>query len=361
MPGKWLLAFARLVFSPVVISAVIEPTIGDMRIEWSHTDGGAAARLRARLHGYIAFWSIVAIAPVAFSTWPGEEASSPIQRSKEMTAASPIRLVLILTVAGLGAGYLYGRAQPVLYRSSAIIQVVPPRVPEGVTKPSMTSLPERLLAMEALILSRTRLERVVKEFNLYLEQQKTEIMEDIVAHMRRDIRTASLKGDVFQVQYTGENPVTVMKVTERLASLFLEESLKDGQRRAEGTLSFLEARIKETADRLTAVNGELERAGHGASAMPKRLELEVIQNIYKDLLMQREGALGTQSLLRRQIGEQFVLLDPARVPQQPIGPSPYVFTLGGGAAGLGVGVLIVLGSFLRRYIGRRRDVAGATA
>ena len=212
-----------------------------------------------------------------------------------MTAASPIRLVLILTVLGLGAGYLYGRAQPVLYRSSAIIQVVPPRVPDTVMKASTPTLTERLLATEAMILSRSRLERLVKEFNLYPEQQKTEIMEDIVARMRRDIRTAPLKGDVFQVQYTGQDPVTVMKVTERLASLFLEESLKDGVRRGEGTLSFLEARIQETAIRLVAVNAELERAGPGSSAMPKRLELEVIQNIYKNLLMQREEGLGAQS------------------------------------------------------------------
>ena len=124
-----------------------------------------------------------------------------------MTVASPIRLVLILLVVGLGAGYVYGRAQPVLYRSSAIIQVVPPRVPDTVLKPSTPTLTERLLTTEATILSRQRLEHLIKEFGLYPEQNKTEIMEDIVARMRRDIRTAPLKGDVFQVQYTGENPV----------------------------------------------------------------------------------------------------------------------------------------------------------
>ena len=168
-----------------------------------------------------------------------------------MSAASSIRLMLILSVVGLGAGYLYGRAQPVLYRSSAIIQVVPPRVPDTIMKASTPmSLTDRLRATEATILSRTRLEHLVKEFNLYPEEQKTEIMEDIMARMRRDISTAPLKGDVFQVQYTGRNPVTVMKVTERLASLFLEESLKDGTRRAEGTRSFLEAEVEETARRL---------------------------------------------------------------------------------------------------------------
>jgi uncharacterized protein involved in exopolysaccharide biosynthesis len=359
MPGKWLLVFARLVFSPAAISAVIEPTIGDMRIEWSDPDADASAKVRARLRGYIAFWTIVAISPIAFPRW---SASPEIQRSNGMSAASSIRLMLILSVVGLGAGYLYGRAQPVLYRSVAVIRVVQPRVPEAFMKASTPiSLSDRLRATEATILSRTRLEHIVKEFKLYPEEQKTEVMEDIVARMRRDIATAPLKGDVFQVQYTGGIPVTVMKVTERLASLFLEESVKDGQRRAEGTSSFLESEVEETARRLAEVNADLERAGRGASAMPKRLELEVLQNRYKELITRREEASATVNLQRRQMGEQFVLLDPAQVPKLPIGSPPYVFTLGGGAVGLGVALLILLGSFLRRFSGGRGDIEGAPA
>jgi len=359
MPGKWLLAFARLVFSPAAISAVIEPTIGDMRIEWSDPDADASAKVRAKVRGYVAFWTIVAISPIAFSRWSG---SPEIQRSNGMSAASSIRLMLILSVVGLGTGYLYGRAQPVLYRSAAVIQVVPPRIPDTIMKAS-TPIPisDRLRATEATILGRTRLEKLIKEFNLYPEQQKTEIMENIVSRMRSDISTAALKGDVVQVQYTGGDPVTVMKVTERLASLFLEESLKDGQRRAEGTSSFLEAEVEETARRLAEVNADLERAGRGASAMPKRLELEVLQNRYKELVTRREEAAAATNMQRRQIGEQFVLLDPARLPQLPIGPPLRVYILGGGAAGIGVAGLILLGSFLRRFFGRRGDVAGATA
>jgi polysaccharide chain length determinant protein (PEP-CTERM system associated) len=140
----------------------------------------------------------------------------------------------------------FARLLPDEYQAVAMIQVVPPRVPDTIMKASTTAtLTDRLRATEATILSRTRLEHLVKEFNLYPDRQKTEIMEDIVARMRRDIKTAPLKGDVFQVQYTGRNPVTVMKVTERLASLFLEESLKDGQRRAEGTSSFVDAEVEE--------------------------------------------------------------------------------------------------------------------
>jgi uncharacterized protein involved in exopolysaccharide biosynthesis len=362
LPGGWLLVIARLVFDECVRARVVTPAIADLQAEWLAAGTNRIDRLRVRWRGYWAFWSIVAISPVAFSRWSEERAVPQVQRSYEMTAASPIRLVLILTVAGLGAGYVYGSAQPILYRSIATIQAVPPRVADAIVKASApVPLADRLRATEAAILSRSRLERLIKEFSLYPEQQKAEVMDDVLARMRRDIRIAPLKSDVFQVQYTGQDPVTVMKVTERLAALFLEESLKDGQRRTEGTVSFLEARIKETADRLVAVNAELEHLGRSASAMPKRLELEVIQSIYKNLLMQREEGLGMQSLQRRQIAEQFVLLDPARVTQRPIGPPRFVYTLGGGVAGVIIAVLYFVASFTRRYIGRRGDVAGARA
>jgi len=154
----------------------------------------------------------------------------------------------------------FARLLPDEYRSVATIQVVPPRVPEAIMKETRTaSLTDRLRATEAMIFSRTRLEHLVKEFNLYPEQQKTEIMEDIVARMRRDIKSAPLKGDVFQVQYTGRHPVTVMKVTERLAALFLEESLKDGQRRAEGTSSFVQSEVEEKHRQLLEIEEKLTK------------------------------------------------------------------------------------------------------
>jgi len=76
----------------------------------------------------------------------------------------------------------------------------------------------RLQSISQQILSRTRLERVIQDFNLYEKERKTGIMEDLVERMRRDIEVQIVKGDAFRVAFTGQDPRTVMRVTERLAS-----------------------------------------------------------------------------------------------------------------------------------------------
>ena len=77
------------------------------------------------------------------------------------------------------------------------------------------------------ILSRTRLERLIDEFKLYTQERQQTIMEEIVQHSRENIDVsmfshgAELGG--FRVAFTGEDPRTVMRVTDRFASLFIEE------------------------------------------------------------------------------------------------------------------------------------------
>src|SRR6185295_7715113 len=80
------------------------------------------------------------------------------------------------------------RKLPDMYRSVALIQVVPPQVPDNIVRPvSSGNFLDRLQATQQTILSRTRLERVIQEFNLYQEERKRQIMEEVVENMRNDI------------------------------------------------------------------------------------------------------------------------------------------------------------------------------
>src|SRR5262245_39719525 len=85
-----------------------------------------------------------------------------------------------------------GRLLPDQYEARALIQYVAPRVLDPLLRqqaPTVQTLQDRLRATEQIILSRTRLERLVREFNLYEQDQKNKIMEDIVTKMRSDIKT----------------------------------------------------------------------------------------------------------------------------------------------------------------------------
>jgi len=63
-------------------------------------------------------------------------------------------------------------------------------------------------------------------------------------------------------------------------------------------------------------------------------------NIYNDLLKKQNDSEMSRDLLRRQQGEQFRVLDPPSLPQQPTFPNRGLFAFGGLAGGLGFGLVI---------------------
>src|SRR3990170_2600568 len=95
-------------------------------------------------------------------------------------------IVLVPFAVVSAATALVVRQWPDSYRSSTLILVVPQRVPENFVRSTVTTrLDDRLQAISQEILSRTNLERIIEDFNLYPEERKTGIMEDVVDRMRR--------------------------------------------------------------------------------------------------------------------------------------------------------------------------------
>lgn len=145
------------------------------------------------------------------------------------------------------------------YRSDTLILVVPQQVPESYVKSTVTaSIDDRLQSISQQILSRTRLERIIQDFNLYAKERRTGIMEDIVENMRKDIEVQIVKGDAFRVSFTDSNPKTAMQVTERLASLFIDESLRDREVLAEGTNQFLDSQLEDARRQLAEHEKKVE-------------------------------------------------------------------------------------------------------
>jgi polysaccharide chain length determinant protein (PEP-CTERM system associated) len=190
---------------------------------------------------------------------------------------------ILLPAAAVAAGVaLYSWGLPDRYRSDTLIMVVPQRVPESYVRPTVTArVEDRLQTISQQILSRTRLERVIQDFNLYSEERRTGIMEDVVEKMRKEITVQVVKGDAFRVAFVGEDPRTVMKVTERIASLFIEENLRDREVLAEGTNQFIEAQLNDARKRLIEHEKRLEAFRRQyAGQLPTQLgsNLQVLHN-----------------------------------------------------------------------------------
>ncbi len=149
---------------------------------------------------------------------------------------------VVVSIATAVVAYLL----PDQYRSDTLIMVVPQRVPESYVKSTVTtSIEDRLSSISQQILSRTRLERIIQEFNLYPRERRLSAMEDVVDQMRKDIDIQVVKGDAFRVSYVSRDPRTAMRVADRLAAAFIDESLTDRTVLAESTTSFLETQLDE--------------------------------------------------------------------------------------------------------------------
>ena len=137
--------------------------------------------------------------------------------------------IVLLPFLVIGAStYFWAKSLPDSYRSETMIMVVPQRVPEQYVKPATTeSIEDRLGTIREQILSRTRLERIITDLNLYADLRRHYLMEDLIEQMRDDIAITVARDDSFRVAYVSSNPVMAMKVTEQLASAFIEQNLKD--------------------------------------------------------------------------------------------------------------------------------------
>jgi uncharacterized protein involved in exopolysaccharide biosynthesis len=119
-------------------------------------------------------------------------------------------------------------------------------------------------------------------------------MEDIVAMMRQDLtitpektwtgRTAS-----FRVSFQGPDAAVVTRVTNKIASLYVEENLKTREIQAEGTSEFIETQLKEakhSLDELEATvsqykvkhNGELPQQENSLNGILGRLGAQLEAN-----------------------------------------------------------------------------------
>jgi polysaccharide chain length determinant protein (PEP-CTERM system associated) len=192
-------------------------------------------------------------------------------------------LIVLPFVVVATATAIQSRLTPNRYRSETVILVVPQRIPENYVRSTVTSrIEDRLQSIGQQILSRTYLEKIILDFNLYAEARKAGVMENIVDAMRQnDIKVEPVKGDAFRISYVSGDPQKAMQVTDRLASLFIDANRRDREVLADGTNQFLENQLEESRRRLAEHEKKVEEYKRRYSGeLPTQVEsnLQLIQN-----------------------------------------------------------------------------------
>lgn len=158
---------------------------------------------------------------------------------------------------------------PPFYRSTSTILIEQQQIPTDFVKSTVTGyVDERLQAITQQMMSRTKLLEIINQFNLYADLRDKLTTEEIIEEMREDIALETISSEVvsetgrpitatiaFTLSYEGKDPTIVQRVANVLASLYLEENLKNREERAKTTSTFLESEL----DRLSTTMGDLEK------------------------------------------------------------------------------------------------------
>jgi len=172
-------------------------------------------------------------------------------------------LIIIPLIAGVFIAYAVYGYLPKIYRATTLILVQPQRVPTDYVRPTITdTVAIRLSTISQEILSRTRLEKVIQEFHLFSGERSRVPMEEMVERMRKSIsvdvpRQRDQAQSFFSISYQGTDPTLVMLVTNKLASLFIEENLKSRESQAEGTSEFIDKELAEIEKQLNNKDQEI--------------------------------------------------------------------------------------------------------
>jgi protein tyrosine kinase modulator len=221
-------------------------------------------------------------------------------------------LLLVLTLVGGPLAYGVSRFLPNRYKSTTLVLVQQPSVPSEIVRPvDTTDIGQRLASMQQQILSRTRLEPIIRQFGLYPAEINRVSMEDLVGRLQKSIEVIALKPmdetrarDLpgFSVAVTMDSPRGAQQVCTAVTSMFIEENLRVRQQHSEDTTQFI---VQQLAD----AKAKLDEQDSKLAAFQTRYmgilpdETKTNLNLLMGLTSQLDAA--TQALARAQQDKTF--------------------------------------------------------
>jgi uncharacterized protein involved in exopolysaccharide biosynthesis len=279
-------------------------------------------------------------------------------------------------------------SMPSLYRAKATVLVrqEAPADPAASAAPAI-ELEARLQLISEQILSRARLEELIKRFDLYPGLRQHVSSEQLVERMRRDIRLERKQvelrsGDgatvAFSLSYQGWDPQITAQVTNALASFYVQENEK--MRRHQATaprgvdmLTQLQQDLMELRMRYNENYPDIVQLKAEIATLQRLRQQEIartgqvpgaeagVQPSQRAETQSARSAARLESEAAETRKEQFLILDSAIAPIVPFAPDRIRLLFMGLVLALGfAGVAVLLAEQLDTSFHRRDELWGFT-
>jgi polysaccharide chain length determinant protein (PEP-CTERM system associated) len=238
--------------------------------------------------------------------------------------------ILVPLCFALIIGIFLAFALPKVYEAKTLILVESQRVPQNFVQPIVTEdTAQRINTISQQILSRTNLEKIIKDFGLFSKSdQGPRYMEDMVANLRKrisvDVSTDQRRQtEAFTISFRDRDPDLVMRVANGLATYFIDANLKVRESQAVGTSNFLESEMESMRQKLEKLEENIKnyRKAH-MGELPEQLDsnLRILARLQDDL-NDRQKSLRDAKLRLAELNSQAANKEPSVVviggPQRP--------------------------------------------
>ena len=228
------------------------------------------------------------------------------------------------------AGLIVALALPPIYKSEAMIRVEDQEIKEGLVQPTTNEyIEERIGKLNQQVLSISNLKEIVEKFELYQKSNNQIAVSELVEKLREDIQLETIVSEMqskpggrplsfmvaFKLSYEGKDPITVQKVAETLANLYITEDIKSTERKVSATTDFLKAELGRIKKDIEIQERKISEFKEKHS---RELPSDLSNNTQTVTRLERE--LDGANLQLRYLNEKKIFLDSQLAQVEPLSP-----------------------------------------
>ncbi len=180
--------------------------------------------------------------------------SSQISHSKNYLNTISRRKCVILFgfLLGITCGLVFYGKQVKVYNCLAFLRYQQQNSnPAQISPDDQNRLRDIVNTLTSIVLSRSSLEEIINQKDIYTNLPDDMPMEGVVELMRNHIKIEpSPKGDTLSIEYEGSDPAKIVSVANALAEKFIEEDVRYQEDRASETLVYIQDELNAAKEML---------------------------------------------------------------------------------------------------------------